>query len=156
MTPIVGSVTGSLRLRPRLARPLEKLAQRPVALGGGHAHAGEATGQRVGSLEAHLDVVAREAGEPTGRGLARREHQHLLEAPDEPATEVEVLPARELTEGTGSLTDRSRADGGGEAGGLGPLPRRVREHVEVGERQLLDHANGLAEVPVALAGEPHD
>ena len=54
------------------------------------------------------------------------------------------------------MSDRPRVHGGGEAGGLGPLPRRVREHVEVGERQLRDDGDGLVEVPVALTGEPRD
>src|SRR5881409_1013014 len=82
----------------RLALPSRELSERPVALRGRHAHAGEAGRQRAGSLEADLDVAAGEAGEPTGRAVPRLEHQRLLDAPDQPATELEVLLPRELTE----------------------------------------------------------
>src|SRR2546430_2045853 len=114
------------------------------------------TGQRGGGLEAPLDVGAREAREPPGPALPRREHQHLLDAPDEPATEVEALPARELAQRTGPVSDRPRVHGGGEAGGLGPLPRRVREHVEGGGRQLRGDRDGLVPGPLPLArAYPH-
>src|SRR5213083_313094 len=70
----------------RLALPSRELSERPVALRGRHAHAGEAARQRAGSLEADLDVAAGEAGEPPGRAVPRLEHQRLLDAPDQPAT----------------------------------------------------------------------
>src|SRR3989454_5002099 len=140
----------------RLALPSRELSERPVALRGRHAHAGEAARQRAGSLEADLDVAAGEAGEPPGRAVPRLEHQRLLDAPDQPATELEVLLPRELTEHARPVADRPRVHRAGEARGLGPFPSRVREHVEVGERQRLDQAHGLAEVRVALAGEPRD
>src|SRR5439155_24599065 len=110
----------------RLALPSRELSERPVALRGRHAHAGEAARRRVGSLEADLDVAAGEAGEPPGRAVPRLEHQRLLDAPDQPATELEVLLPRELAEHARSVADRPPVHRGREARGLGPLPGRVR------------------------------
>src|SRR5256884_9102140 len=117
------------------ARSQTRLAERAIALRGRHPHAGEAARQRAGSVESDLDVVAREAGEPSGRAVPRLEHQRLLDVPDHPATELEVFLPRELTEDARPTGDRPRVRRRGEARGLGPLPGRVREHVEIGERQ---------------------
>src|SRR5438034_10661950 len=130
MIPIAASPAAAARTATFTGSPSRELSERPVALRGRHAHAGEAARQRAGSLEADLDVAAGEAGEPTGRAVPRLEHQRLLDAPDQPATELEVLLPRELTEHARPVADRPRVHRAGEARGLGPLPSRVRERSE--------------------------
>src|SRR5438128_197522 len=110
MIPTAGvSFIDSPRLRLRLALPSpsfdRELSQRALALRGCDAQAGEAARLRVGPLDTDLDVVAGEAGEASPRAVPRLEHQRLLDAPDHPATELEVLLPREVTEHARPVAD---------------------------------------------------
>src|SRR5206468_10014404 len=99
------------------------------------------------------------AGEPDER--ARRpvscpQHEHVLEAPDEAPPELVALRPAYVAQRLAPACDRAWVELRPAPSGLGPLSRRVRKDVQVGEGELFDARYRVREVLVRLAGETSD
>ena len=114
---------------------------------------------RVGPGEDHLDVVGGEPGEIAGPPVPRLEHQHASHRA-RPARCAERRPLR----GRAPLRSRRARAGDrrrdprcpGRRAASVPSPLRVREHVEVRERQRLDEASVASKSASVSPGKPDD
>src|SRR5947208_3630872 len=103
-----------------------------------------------------LDEIAGEPDQPAGRTIHGLEYERFLDVPDQPASEPVALLAADVAKDTASMRDRARAEVPRSRRGLGARAGRVREDVQVGERQLADEGDGLGEVGVGLTREADD
>src|SRR5262245_17228720 len=113
-------------MMPMRGSGIESLPGQAVTLQAGDPHAGEPAQERVGTLEADLQVMVREPDELLL--VAVLEHQHLQLAPDLRLAERPALRGAQPAEARRPPPDLVRWHArGGKVGGLGAPAVRVRE-----------------------------